>query len=246
MNRVLLVVITISIVVQPVSSQSVSGPAVAKSASTSQSAVNPYLQFAEETVAAHGGDKMINMKSFVVRGSVEIGASPSQIIPATFYIAISGDRYVFELNNPLQPLRQVFDGENMHSSGYELPPVTSLGFPLLVRIKDSGYVVSAVADTRKKAKKGFRITTPDGFYTDFVVDEKTKQVKGYESSYDVRGQIVTTSVEIDEFQTVEGVLVPKKYSQRFDLGKFTAYAKFKTTEILINSPISNDVFALPK
>ena len=42
-------------------------------------------------------------------------------------MVIAGDRYVFELNNPIQPLKQVFDGKNTYSSGYEMPPMTSLG-----------------------------------------------------------------------------------------------------------------------
>ena len=79
-----------------------------------------------------------------------------------------------------------------------------------------------------------------------IVDEKSGQIKGYESSYDINGQIATTSVAIDEFQTVEGVIVPKKYSQRFDLGQMTAYANFNTKQILVNSTIGDDVFAMPK
>jgi hypothetical protein len=160
-------------------------------------------------------------------------------------IVISGEKYVFELNNPIQPLKQVFDGKDSYSSGYELPPITSLGFPLLARVGDKGYTVSALGVIKKK-RNGFRVTTPDGFYTDFIVEDKTGQIKGYESSYDIDGRIVTTSVEIDEFETVKGVIVPKRYSQRFDLGQMTAYANFKTKEILINSEIADDVFAMPK
>lgn len=200
---------------------------------------------AKATVAAHGGDKLKKMKSLVVRGTVDITGAFSQVIPATFVIVIAGDRYVFELNNPFQPLKQVFDGKSTYSSGYEMPPVTSLGFPLLQKIGETGYVVAALSDAKKR-KKGFRVTTSDGFYTDFFVDEKTSQLKGYESSYDLNGRIVTTSVEIDEFLTVEGVIVPKKYSQRFDLGQMTFYANFKSREILVNSAIADDVFAMPK
>ena len=200
---------------------------------------------AKATLAAHGGDKLKKMKSLVVRGTVDITGAFSQVIPATFVVVIAGDRYVFELNNPFQPLKQVFDGKNTYSTGYEMPPVTSLGFPLLQKIGETGYVVAALPDAKKK-KKSFRVTTSDGFYTDFFVDEKTGQVKGYESSYDVNGQVVTTSVEIDEFQTVDGVIVPKRYSQRIDLGQMTFYFNFKSKDILVNSTIADDVFALPK
>ena len=123
--------------------------------------------------------------------------------------------------------------------------MTSLGFPLLPRAGDKGYTISELPVNKKK-RHGFRITTPEGFYTDFVIDEKSGRIKGYESQYDVQGRIVTTSVEIDEFQAVEGILVPKRYSQRFDLGGMTAYASFRSREILVNSKIDDEVFALPK
>ena len=203
------------------------------------------LELAKATLAAHGGDKLKNMKSLLVRGTVDVTGAFSQVIPATFVMVIAGDRYVFELNNPIQPLKQIYDGKQKYSSGYELPPMTSLGFPLLPKIGQTGYVIAALPEAKKK-KKGFRITTPDGFYTDFFVDEKTSQIKVFESSYEVNGNIVTTSVEVDEFQTVEGVMVPKRYSQRFDLGQMTVYSNFKTKEILVNSTIADDVFAIPK
>ncbi len=206
---------------------------------------NGPAELAKVTLAAHGGDKLKKMRSLVLRGSVDITGAFSQIIPATFVLIIAGDRYVFELNNPIQPLKQIFDGKNTYSTGYELPPVTSLGFPLLTKIGETGYVIAALPEAKRK-KKGFRVTTPDAFYSDFFVDEKTGQIKGFESSYDVDGRIVTTSVEIDEFQTVESVIVPKRYSQRFDLGQMTAYANFKTKDILVNSPIADDVFSIPK
>ncbi len=215
-----------------------------KTAPVSTTVSSP-LELAKATVTAHGGDKLKNMKSLMLRGSVDVTGAFSMVIPATFMLAISGDKYVFELNNPIQPLKQISDGKQTSSSGYELPPVTSLGFPLLSRIGEAGYVVAALPEARKN-KKGFRVTTADGFYSDFFIDEKTNQLKGYESAYDVDGRIVTTSVEIDEFQTVDGVIVPKRYSQRFDLGQMTAYANFKTKDILVNSQIDDSFFAIPK
>jgi hypothetical protein len=135
----------------------------------------------------------------------------------------------------------VYDGQRTQSAGFELPPMTSLGFPLLPRIGESGFVVSAVGDAKKK-KHGFRVTTPDGFYTDFYTDEKTNQIKSYESSYDMGGRIATTSVQIDAVQTVEGVVVPTKYSQRFDLGQASAYADFKCKEVLVNTAVPDSYF----
>ena len=224
-------------------------PVIAQTASEKSPSVRADqspMELAKATVTAHGGEKLKQMKSLLLRGSVDMNVS-NQSLPATFYTVISGERYVIEINNPFQPVKQVFDGRQTFSTirGFELPPITSLGFPLLPRVGDAGYVISAAGDQKKK-KKGFRVTTPDGFYTDFFVDEKTGLLKGYESAYEVNGRNVTTSVEIDEFQTVDGVVVPKRYSQRLDLGQMTAYASFKIKEVLINSPIGDDVFAMPK
>jgi hypothetical protein len=58
--------------------------------------------------------------------------------------------------------------------------------------------------------------------------------------------MITTSVVIDKYRIVDGVTVPEKYSQRFDLGQMTAYADFKAKEILINSPVADDVFTIGK
>ena len=203
------------------------------------------MELAKAAIAAHGGDKFKHMKSMIVVGTVDVTGAFSQVIPATFKMVIAGERYMFELNNPIQPLKQVFDGKQKYSSGYELPPVTSLGFPLLPRAGEEGYTVSALPEVKKK-RKGFRVTTPEGFYTDFLIDEKTGQIKGFESSYDVNGRIATTSVAIDEFQTIDGVILPKKYSQRLDLGQMTAYANYNCKQTLVNSPIPDDVFAIPR
>lgn len=201
---------------------------------------------AKLTLAAHGGDKMRKVKSLMVRGSVDVTSSMfNQALPATFVSAYSGQRYLFELTNPMQPLKQVYDGRNTYSSvqGMSLPPVPSVGFPVLSHIGEIGYQITSLPEAKKK-KAGFRLTTPEGYYTDFFTDEKTNLIKGYESSYDVGGRTVTTSVEIDKFLIVDGVQVPDKYSQRFDLGSMTAWANFKTKQILVNPELTDDVFTL--
>lgn len=218
-----------------------------KTAAAARPAANPTpIDVAKAALAAHGGDKLKRMRSLVLKGSVELNLN-NQSLPAAFSTAISGEKYFFEINNPFQPLKQVYDGQRTFSSiqGFSLPPVTSLGFPLLPRVGDAGYVVSALAEA-KKSKKGFRITTPEGFYTDFYVNEKTGQIKGYDSSFESGGRVVTTSVEVDGYQTVDGIVVPTKYSQRFDLGPMTAYANFKTKEVLVNSTIEDSAFSIPK
>lgn len=208
---------------------------------------NPLMDLANATLKAHGGDKLKNMKSLTVIGSVDITPSNfPQAIPATFVTIFAGEKYRFELNNPFQPVKQVFDGNETYSNvqtGFSLPPINRLGFPLIPKIGDKDFVISALADD-KEAKKGFRITSPEGYYTDFFVDKKTGQIKKYESSYTINGNSATTSVEIDKFREVDGVLVPEKYAQRFDMGQLTIYAVFKAKEIVVNKELADDIFVL--
>ncbi|MEJ7624837.1 MAG: hypothetical protein WKF34_12665 [Pyrinomonadaceae bacterium] len=201
---------------------------------------------AKSALTAHGGEKLKKMRSIVMKGSVDLNAM-GQAMPGAFSTAVSGEKYFFEINSVAQRLKQVYDGKETYSSidGFSLPPVTSMGFPLLPRVGDAGFVITALGEGKKK-KKGFRMTTPEGFYTDFYLDEKTNQIKGYDSAFEVGGRVVTTSVEIDEMILVEGITVPKKYSQRFDLDKITAYANFNTKTVMINSPIEDAAFAIPK
>jgi hypothetical protein len=205
------------------------------------------IALAKLAMEAHGGAKLRAMKTLVIRGSVDIssGASP-QIIPATFVSVFAGPKYVFELNNPLQPIKQIFDGVQTSSSirgDISLPPLNRLGFPLLPHLGEQGFVVTAIPEGKKK-KKGFRMTSPEGYYTDFYLDEKTNQIQGYDSSYDVSGRKVTTSVEIDKLRNVDGVLVPERYVQRFDTDQITFYANFKAKEILVNSPVEDGIFKM--
>jgi hypothetical protein len=201
------------------------------------------MDHAKAALAAHGGDKLKKMKSIAIKGSADLNVFGQQI-PAAFSTAISGDKYYFEINSPMQSLKQVYDGKETYSSlqGFSLPPITSLGFPLLVKIGDADHPVTELVG---KKKTGFRVTTPQGFYTDFFIDEKTGRIKGYESTYLVGNRDVTTSVEIDENLETDGILVPVKYSQRFDLGQMTAYASFKAKTVLINSTIDDSAFARP-
>ncbi|MEO8072799.1 MAG: hypothetical protein ABI686_06095 [Acidobacteriota bacterium] len=207
---------------------------------------NAPLELAKATVAAHGGDNLKKMKTLDVRGTVDVTASTfPQAIPATFATIFSGDKYRLEITNPFQPLKQIYDGQQTYSSinGFNLPPFNRVGFPVLQKIDDKEFVVSALPEKLKK-KKGFRVTSPEGYYTDFFVDDKTGQIKGYESSYNFNDREVTTSVEIDKFRTVEGVVIPEKYSQRFDLGQLIFYANFKAKDILVNSPVADSIFQI--
>lgn len=205
------------------------------------------MDLAKAALLAHGGDKFKNMKTLVVRGTADVSGSPTTNFPATFAMIYSGDKYRLEISNPFTPFKQIYDGTNTISSvaGFNLPPINRLGLPLLARIEEKDFVVSALPDTKKK-KSGFRITSPEGYYTDFFVDDKTGQIKSYEASYEMSSRTITTSVEIDKVREVEGVKVPERYAQRFETGSLTIYSDFKAKEILVNSTVADTVFVMEK
>jgi|SRR5215213_4067823 len=205
------------------------------------------LEVAKAVLAAHGGDKLIKIKNLVVRGTAELSAGASaQTIPAAFAITISGARYRYDIQSQFFNYKQIYDGQQSYSSisSFNMP-LDKIGMELLRKVNDKDYAVSALPEKWKK-KKGFRITSPEGFYTDFVVDEKTNLVKEYESSYEVNGDTLTTSVAVDKYRDVDGVLINEKFSQRMELSQGTFYANFKAKDILVNSEIADDVFAMPK
>lgn len=201
------------------------------------------LELAKIAVTAHGGDKFKMMKTLVVRGTVEISGSPTQVFPGTFATVFSGEKYRLEINS-FQSLKQTFDGQQTVSSikNFELPPLNRLGLPLLSKIDQKDFTVSALSEKNKK-KTGFRITSPEGFYTDFFMDEKTGIIKSYEASYEIGDRTVTTSIDIDKVRDVEGIKIPEQYAQRFDTGTLTIYAAFKAKEILVNSAVPDDIFS---
>lgn len=211
------------------------------------SAAQTPLDLAKATVVVYGGDKFKNMKTLVVRGTADVSGSPTVTFPASFAAIYSGDKYRLEISTPFQPFKQIYDGQNTSSSfdGLSLPPINRLGLPLLQRIDEKDFVVAALPE-KYKGKTGFRVTSPEGYYTDFFIDAKTGLIKSYESSYDFRGRNITTSVEIDRVRDVEGVKIPERYAQRFDTGQLTIYADFKAKEILVNSAIADEIFAIVK
>ncbi len=217
-----------------------------KPTSSETKAVAP-LDLAKAALLAHGGNTFKAMKTLIVKGSADISVSPTQSFPSTFVMIFSSDKYRYELTNPFQPFKQIYDGQQTVSSvpNFTLPPVNRLGLPLLQRMDDKGFAVSALPETSKK-KNGFRITSPEGYYTDFFIDEKAGNVKSYEASYDFNGRNVTTSVEIDKIREVAGVKIPEKYAQRFELGNATIYVDFKAKDIFVNSEVADDVFSIAK
>jgi hypothetical protein len=227
---------------------SMSGQApVVKTASVTPASYEAEVALAKLALAAHGGEKLRSMKTLIVRGSVDVTTSAfNQAIPATFSVVFAKEKYRFEIMNPFQPIKQVFDGVNTSTTiqgGMTLPPITRLGFPLLPMVGEPGFVITSLPDAKKK-KRGFRMTSPEGYYTDFYLDEKTNQIKGYDSSYEINGRSVTTTVDVEKLRVVDGVAVPEKYAQRFDTEQMTVYADFKAKDILVNTPVEDSVFTL--
>ena len=139
-------------------------------------------ELAKAALAAHGGDKLKAVKTLVIKGSVDVTMSISpQVLPGTFATIIAGEKYRLEINSAMQSMKQIYDGRETQSSmpGFSLPPITRVGFPVLSRVGDTGYTVAALPEGAKK-KAGFRITSPEGYFTDFYVDEKTSLLKGFE------------------------------------------------------------------
>lgn len=202
---------------------------------------------AKLVLAAHGGDKLKQLKSLTLSGSVDVNAF-NQAVPATFAMVFAGEKYRIDLNNPFQPIKQIYDGTQTLTNAqgaFKLPPLDRTGFYVIGRIGDTNYPINALPATAK-GKSGFRITAPDGNYTDFYIDTKTKQVSGYESAFEFNGMPGKTSVEIDKYRTIETMMIPEKFAQRFDLGQITAYCNFKAKEVAVNTTISPDVFVMSK
>jgi hypothetical protein len=244
MNKIVFYLLCIVLFSLPAFSQTANAKPDTKPSATA-TADTSAADLAKLVFEAHGGAKFRAMKTLVMKGSVDVTSTAlPQSIPGAFTMAFAGEKYRVELASALQTFKQTYDGQQTHSTlqgGFSLPPMSRLGLPLLQRLGESGYVVSKLPDAAKK-KTGFRITAPDGYYTDYYIDEKTNQIKGYESQYDFDGRIFTTSVVIDKYRLVEGILVPEKYSQRFDLGQVSFYGDFKSKDILVNSTLADDVF----
>lgn len=202
------------------------------------------LELAKIALQAHGGEKFRNAKNFKVDGSVDVtsGNFP-QSIKGAFVMIFAGDKYRLQIQTPMMTFTQTSDGQQTYSSvgNVDVPPINRLGLPLLLKIEQTGYTVSALPD---KKKRGFRISSPEGYATDFLIDEKTGLVKSYTATFSIRGREATTAVEHDKFRTVDGVVMPEKYSQRFDIGQTTFYADFKVKDLAVNAAVSDDVFVL--
>jgi hypothetical protein len=219
-----------------------------KTTLTAEVSTSEPLELAKKALTALGGDKFKNLKNIFMKGTTEISSSPTQTLPAGFVIMYEGEKYSFDIQAPpVVSFKQVYDGQETYSSmrGLNLPPLNRLGFPLLMKYDEKGYVVSPLPEKFKK-KRGFRITSPEGYYTDFLTDEKTNLVKEYEASYDFNGGQVTTSVAIDGYREIAGVMINEKFTQRLEMGQMSYYSNFKAKEILVDTKLPENAFTMVK
>lgn len=157
----------------PVGNGSTTGPAI--------TATTTPVDLARAAIAAQGGEKFKNVKSMVLRGSVDLyPPNSTQAIPGGFAIVLAGDRVRLEVDaRPAVTFKQIYDGQRSYSSlpNVEIPPASKFGMALLVKFDQPGYVVSALPDEKKQ--RGFRVSDPDGNTTDFYVDVATGRVMSF-------------------------------------------------------------------
>ncbi|MDQ2975766.1 MAG: hypothetical protein M3R69_10195 [Acidobacteriota bacterium] len=218
------------------------GVTIATPAAAITAATTP-IDLARAALAAQGGDKFKELKSMVLRGSVDLYAPNStQSIPGGFVWVIAGDKVRLEIDaRPMASFKQIYDGQRSYSSfpGVEVPPASKFGLPVLGRLDQPGYTVTALPD--KKKLRGFRISDPDGNVTDFYIDATTGRVMTFLIPYGG----YTFGTENKKFKEIDGVLVPVSFTQRLEMPQGAFFAEYNVKDIKLNNPIGDDVFVIP-
>jgi hypothetical protein len=218
------------------------GVTIATPAVAITSATTP-IDLARAALAAQGGEKFKGLKSMVLRGSVDLYAPNStQSIPGGFVWVIAGDKVRLEIDaRPAVSFKQIYDGERSYSSlpGVDVPPASKFGLPLLGRLDQPGYTVTALPD--KKKLRGFRISDSDGNVTDFYIDATNGRVMTFLIPYGG----YTFGTENKKFKEVDGVLVPVNFTQRLEMPQGAFFAEYNVKDIKLNNPIGDDVFTIP-
>jgi hypothetical protein len=203
----------------------------------------PPADLARIALAAQGGDKFKNLKSMVLRGSVDLYAPNStQSIPGAFVWVVAGDKVRIEIDaRPAVSFKQIYDGQRSYSSlpGVEIPPASKFGLALLRKFDQPGYTVTALPD--KKKQRAFRISDSEGNVTDFFVDPTTGRVMTFLIPYNG----YTFGTENKKFKDVDGVLVPFNFTQRLEMPQGAFFAEYSVKDAKLNQALGDDVFALP-
>lgn len=204
---------------------------------------NP-ADLAKAAFAAQGGEKFRNVQNMILRGSVQLYPPNSvQSIPGAFSLVTAGPKLRMEIDaRPAIVFKQIYDGQQSYSSmpNVEMPPLTKFGLGALAKFDQTGYQISAIPD--KKKQRGFRLTDPDGYITDYYLDSKTARVMSFFLYYNG----VTLGTEHSKFKEVEGVLVPFSFSQKFEMPMGAFFAEFSVKEVKLNQTLGDDAFAIPR
>lgn len=212
-------------------------PAVAITATTTP------IDLARAALAAQGGDKFKTLKSMVIRGSVDLYAPNStQSIPGGFVWVIAGEKVRLEIDaRPAVAFKTIYDGQRSYSSlpGVDMPPASKFGLPLLAKIDQAGYTVTAIPD--KKKNRGFRISDAEGNTTDFYLDPATGRVMQFLIPFNG----YTFGTENKKFKEIDGVLVPTSFTQRMEMPQGAFFAEYSAKDVKVNNPIGDDVFTIP-
>lgn len=201
------------------------------------------LDIARAALIAQGGEKYRNLKSIVLKGSVDLyGPNTTQSIPGGFVIVIAGEKTRMEVDaRPAVSFKMIYDGQRTYSSlpNVDMPSPTKFGMGMLVKFDQDGYAVTAIPD--KKKHRGFRITDSEGSVTDFYVDPASGRIMSFMIPYSG----YTFGTENKKFKDFEGVLVATSFTQRLEMPQGAFFADYSVKDAKLNQPIGDDVFAIP-
>ena len=202
------------------------------------------LDLAKAAFTAQGGEKFRAVKNMILRGSVSLyPPARAQSLPGSFSIVTADDKLNMEIDaRPVIVFKQIYDGEQSYSSmpGVEVPPLSKFGLGVLSKFDQPGYKVSTIPN--KKKLRGFRISDPEGYTTDFYIDATNGRVMEFFLTYGG----YTFGTANDKFKEVEGVLIPFSFSQRFEMPQGTFFAEYSVKEVKLNQALGEDVFAIPR
>jgi hypothetical protein len=202
------------------------------------------LELAKAAFVAQGGDKFRAVQNMMLRGSVSLYPPNSpQSIPGAFSIVTAGDKLRMEIDaRPIIVFKQIYDGQQSYSSmpNVDVPPLSRFGLPVLTKFDQQGYTVSSIPN--KKKLRGFRITDPDGYATDFYIDAANGRVMEFLLNYNG----LTFGTANSKFKEVEGVLIPFSFSQRFEMPQGAFFAEYTVKEVKLNQTLGEDAFAIPR
>ena len=202
------------------------------------------MDLAKAAFTAQGGEKFRAVQNVMLRGSASLYApNSSQSIPGSFSLITANDKLRVEIDaRPVFVFKQVYDGQQSYSSmpGVELPPLSKFGMSVLSKFDQPGYKVSAIPN--KKKLRGFRISDPEGYTTDFYIDATNGRVMEFSLTYNN----YTFGTANDKFKEFEGILIATNFSQRFEMAQGAFFAEYNVKEVKLNQALGEDVFAIPR